>query len=92
MNAKRKGTQREHRTIRLLESAGYECTRSGASLGVFDVIAISRNEVLLVQVKSGRWPSPAERETIEEFPCPPNCRKLIHRWDAYAREPQVMVL
>jgi Holliday junction resolvase len=41
MKAKRKGTRNEHRTIRLLEAAGYSCTRSGGSLGVFDVVALA---------------------------------------------------
>jgi hypothetical protein len=36
MNAKRKGTRNEHRSIRLLEAAGYACTRrrDGNSQGV----------------------------------------------------------
>ncbi|HEV8715518.1 MAG TPA: hypothetical protein VGX03_22145 [Candidatus Binatia bacterium] len=32
-NAKRKGAKREHRSIALLEVAGYRCTRAAASLG-----------------------------------------------------------
>ena len=31
MNAKAKGTAREHRSIALLEAAGYQCTRAAAS-------------------------------------------------------------
>lgn len=38
MNAKRKGTRNEHRSIRLLEAGGYACTRAAASLGVWDII------------------------------------------------------
>jgi len=40
MKTKRKGSRNEHRTMALLEAAGYSCTRSGGSLGVFDVVAI----------------------------------------------------
>jgi Holliday junction resolvase len=34
MNAKRKGTRNEHKSIRILETAGYACTRAAASLGL----------------------------------------------------------
>ena len=33
MNAKRKGTRNEHRSIEILEAAGYRCIRAAASLG-----------------------------------------------------------
>ena len=32
-NRKAKGTRNEHRSIRLLEAAGYACTHAAASLG-----------------------------------------------------------
>jgi hypothetical protein len=35
---KRKGMRAEHRAIRILEAAGYFCTRAGGSLGLFDVL------------------------------------------------------
>ena len=79
--AKRKGTAAEHKSMRLLEAAGYACTRAAASLGVFDVVAVSATDIVLCQVKSGReWPRPAEMEQIRLFACPPNARKIIHRW------------
>lgn len=80
MNAKAKGARNEHRTIELLESGGYRCTRAAASLGVFDIVAIGETDILLIQTKSNRWPSKTEMERIEEFPAPANCRKLIHVW------------
>ena len=39
LNAKCKGTVREHRSIALLEASGYRCTRAAASLGAWDIIA-----------------------------------------------------
>ena len=33
MNCKGKGTRNEHRSIAILEAAGYRCTRSGGELG-----------------------------------------------------------
>jgi hypothetical protein len=47
MNAKRKGTAREHRSIAVLEAAGYRCTRAAASLGAWDVIGVGSTDVVL---------------------------------------------
>jgi len=92
MNAKRKGTIREHRSIALLEAAGYRCTRAAASLGAWDIIAIGSTDVVLCQVKSRDWPGTAEMETLRDFPCPPNARKLVHRWRDRQRMPDVREL
>jgi Holliday junction resolvase len=80
MNCKAKGNRNEYKSIRLLEAAGYACTRAAASLGVFDVIGIGSTDVVLVQVKSNTWPGSLEMEAIKEFSAPPNARKLIHVW------------
>jgi uncharacterized protein with GYD domain len=92
LNAKRKGTQREHRSMALLERAGYLCTRAAASLGAWDIVAIGSQDVILLQVKSRDWPGSAELETLQAFPCPPNCRKLVHRWKDRQRLPDVKEL
>ena len=84
-----KGRRAEYRSAAVLEAAGYEVTRSAGSKGLFDLIGISAADVVLVQVKSGRPPSPAEREALADFQVPPNCRKLIHVWRPRARLPIV---
>jgi len=89
VNTKRKGNRNEHKSIRLLEAAGYACTRAAASLGTFDVVAIGAAGVLLVQVKSNRWPGSEELREIQSFPAPASCRKLIHRWKDRAIAPDV---
>jgi Holliday junction resolvase len=89
MNAKRKGARNEYKSIRLLEAAGYNCTRAAASLGVFDVIGVSATDIVLVQSKSNDWPSSVEMEAIKNFKAPPNARKLIHRWRDRASLPDV---
>lgn len=89
MSAKRKGSRNEHKTIRLLESLGYRCMKAGGSLGVFDIIAVSADAVLLIQVKSNRWPGRVEMEAIRLFPCPANAKKLVHRWNDRQRMPDV---
>ena len=80
MNTKAKGNRNEYRSMRVLEAAGYAVTRSAASLGAWDIIGVSSADVVLLQCKSNRWPCPAEMETLRGFVCPPNCRKLVHRW------------
>jgi len=92
MNAKGKGTRNEHRSMAILEAAGYHCTRSAASLGDWDLVGIGSTDVVLVQVKSNRPPSPAERETLKLFPAPPNARKLVHVWHDRRRLPEVTEL
>jgi Holliday junction resolvase len=92
MNAKAKGSRNERKTIRLLEAAGYVCMKAGASLGIFDVIGIGSQDFVLVQCKTNSWGSGAEQETIKLFRAPANARKLLHRWDDYARLPKVREL
>jgi hypothetical protein len=85
---KRKGTRNEHKAIRILENAGYSCTRAAGSLGMFDIVAISRQGIRLVQVKTNRPPGPAEREAIAEFRgIPENASKEIWIFEDYARAP-----
>lgn len=92
MNAKRKGTKNEHRSIRLLEAAGFKCCRSAASLGAWDIVGVSSTDVCLVQVKSNAWPGSVEMEILKGFPVPPNCRRLVHRWRDRQRFPDVREL
>ena len=92
MNAKRKGARQEHRSMALLERAGYSVTRAAASLGAWDIIGIGSADVVLVQVKSRDWPSAEEMETLRLFRCPPNCRRLVHRWRDRQRLPDVREL
>ena len=92
MSAKAKGSRSEHKSRRLLEADGYSVCKAGASLGVWDLIGVRADSVVLVQVKSNRWPGRAEMATLSEFGCPPVCVKLVHRWDDYAKEPKVRVL
>jgi len=77
MNAKRKGWRREDQARKQLEKEGYYVTRSGASLGAWDLVAIRCGYqwfnkyppplVRLVQVKSNRPPSRKEMEVLRGF-------------------------
>ena len=53
---------------RLLEAAGYACTRAAASLGVWDVAAVGSTDVVLLQIKTRDWPSTVEMEAMRQFP------------------------
>lgn len=90
--AKRKGARNEHRSIHLLEAAGYRCIRSAGSLGEWDVVAIGSSDIVLVQVKTGRWPGSLEFEALREARTPPNVRKLVHRWCPRQQRPDVREL
>jgi hypothetical protein len=88
-NPKAKGSRCEHKSMALLEEQGYFVTKSGASLGVWDLVAIGPVDMVVVQVKSNAWPGIPEMEALRRFQCPPNCKKLVHRWRDWQREPDV---
>lgn len=90
MNSKAKGSRAEHRSMRLLEDAGYKCTRAAGSMGVWDIVAIGAIDIVLVQVKTRDWPGTAEMEVLRAFPAPWNCRKWIHRYRDRVRLPDLM--
>lgn len=92
MSAKSKGSHNEHRSRRLLEAAGYACTRAAGSLGAWDLIGIGSTDIVLVQVKTRDWPGSAEMERLKLFAAPPSAKKIIHRWKNYQRLPDVKEL
>ncbi|MCX7618918.1 hypothetical protein [Tepidiforma sp.] len=78
MNRTRTGTDAELRAMRDLEAAGYAVTRSAASLGAVDLVAIGPGGVRCIQVKrdsTGRSLRPSELEAVREelraLPRPP---------------------
>jgi Holliday junction resolvase len=91
--SKRKGSRAELRCIRILEAAGYCCTKAGGSLGVFDVIALGPNDIRAIQVKAGTARlSPLEREAIQGLVLAPNVSREYWRFPDYCREPLIQVL
>ena len=66
MNRNAKGARSEREYKAILEAQGYQVTRSGGSLGEWDLIAIGPC-VLVVQVKSGS----------KKY-----CRAAYRQWDA----------
>jgi Holliday junction resolvase len=91
--SKRKGSRNEHKAMRILEDAGYHTTRAAGSLGLFDIVAINRLGIRLIQVKSNRNASPVEREQIALFDkLPSNATKEIWRFEDYVRAPKEEII
>ena len=99
MNTKKKGNNREYKTIKFLEDNGFKCTRSAASLGIFDIIGVSPDSVMMIQVKSNRKPNKKEMDTLNNFfdiRCP-NCnfkigKRYLYIWKDYQRKPEIIEL
>jgi Holliday junction resolvase len=92
-NTKSKGSRAERRAMRILEAAGYVCTKAGASLGLFDVVAIGPVDVRLLQVKSGTARlSGLEREAIQALKVAPNVSREYWRFPDRCRVPLIEVL
>ena len=73
------GSRAERRAKRQLEAVGYAVTKSGGSLGVFDLLAFCEGGIRGIQVKrdqDGRHTYPAAvermREEMAALPLPPN--------------------
>ncbi len=90
---KRKGSERELKTMKRLGDC-HLCTKSGGSLGVFDIIALNAVQVRCIQVKSNCWPSPAERRAMAATRpmIPPGATIECWRWDDYARQPKIKLI
>jgi hypothetical protein len=59
---------------------------------VFDIVGIGPSDVVLVQCKTRDYPGAVEMEALRDFPCPPVCKKLIHRWRDGCRQPDIRVV
>lgn len=89
-NAKAKGTRAELRAVRILERAGYNCTKAGGSLGMFDVIGIGAQDIRCLQVKAGgEYCSKVERELMRECARPPNMSVEIWRFPDRCKDPLI---
>jgi Holliday junction resolvase len=92
--SKRIGSRYERRAIRILEAIGYHCTKAGASLGAFDVIAIGPRDVRAIQVKGGLKPylPPLEREAIELIKVCSQVSKELWKFYKFKRHPVIEII
>lgn len=90
MNCKSKGSRTERKAKAILEQRGYQLAmKSGASLGVFDLIAggVDYDHALLIQVKSNRMPCKSEMDRLRAFQCPNFRRKQVWVFRDREKEP-----
>lgn len=89
----RRGKRAEDKTKRWLEADGYTVISSRGSHGAVDLVAISAQCVLVIQVKSGRKLSRVEwattRDALRRVPVPSNGLRWLVTWTPYAREPEI---
>jgi Holliday junction resolvase len=75
----RKGYLKELEVMRILRSSGkFEVVfRSAASHSPFDIVAISKNKVLLLQVKTGRFSLKRELKKLKAIQTPRSVEKQL---------------
>lgn len=89
LNRAAKGARVERKAVAMLRGLGFSVTRSAASLGAWDLVAVDSLRLMLVQVRANRWPSRAEMERLRAFRCPPGTVREVWRWDDFAKAPLV---
>ncbi|MEM2613919.1 MAG: hypothetical protein ABIM42_07520 [candidate division WOR-3 bacterium] len=83
----RKGYLRELEVMRILRESGkfQVVFRSAASHSPFDIVAISKSKVLLLQVKTGKFNLKRELEKLKSIETPKSVEKqlwiLNKRWE-----------
>jgi Holliday junction resolvase len=78
-SAYRKGYLRELEVIRILKKSGKfpVIFRSAASHSPFDIVAISKSKVLLLQVKTGKFNFKRELKKLEAIKTPKGVEKQL---------------
>jgi Holliday junction resolvase len=78
-SAYRKGYLRELEVMRVLRKSGkfYTVFRSAASHSPFDIVAISKSKVLLLQVKTGKFNFKRELEKLKAIETPKSVEKQL---------------
>lgn len=81
----RSGSSVEYKVVKLFQSWGYEARRIAGSHGPFDVIAINRDDIILVQAKRYNKRRPNYTQDINllaSVEAPPNVQKYLAVWQA----------
>lgn len=75
----RKGYLKELEVIRNLKKTGkfHTIFRSAASHSPFDIVAISKSKILLLQVKTGKFNFKKELEKLRKIKVPKNIEKQL---------------
>ena len=83
-----RGAVAERRAAQELRAAGYTVTRSGASKGAYDLIAVGPRDILLLSIKLTKQDRPSRVaprtavESLRDAPAPrvPEVRKELWTW------------
>ena len=75
----RKGYLKELKVVRILKKSGkfHTIFRSAASHSPFDIVAISKSKILLLQVKTGKFSFKKEVKKLKEIKVPKNVEKQL---------------
>jgi len=90
IKTKLKGAKQERRCKKQLEDIGYMVIKSGASLGLFDLIALGKKQCRLIQVKSN-YANPATKEALELFDAPTYCTKELWIYKDRIKKPIITI-
>jgi hypothetical protein len=85
-------TALRRRSQRILEAAGYRVTPAEGSLYEWDLIGVNAASLVLVRVSEDQWPDEKTQENLTDQLLPRTTAKLLHRWNAGARWPEVRAL
>ena len=101
INTRAKGRKNEIKAKKILEAAGYdvELTKSPSKwaeqqdlFGLWDLMAVKKNEIRFVQVKSNRMVYGVDLEPYLEWQCPDVCTKEIWVFKDRVKDPIIKVL
>lgn len=78
----------EARTRAWLERNGFYAVRAAGSLGLFDLVGLRTDSLLLIQAKCNQGPRKDEYEKLRGFTnYPSSGKKLVFIWKAWQRDP-----
>lgn len=80
------------RSARVLEAAGYRCTKLDGAFGEFDILGLSSVGVILVRICQDKIPFERYLDDLRAVTAPPNCRKMLHVWKPRRHLPEAIEL
>jgi hypothetical protein len=93
INTTAKGARLERKTIEIMKADGFECMRSAASKGPFDVVCFRYDVVKCIQVKANRMPGKKEMDNLKSIILPEACQKIIFVFkDGKPNDPEIIIL
>lgn len=93
INTTAKGARLERKAIEIMKKNGYDCIRSAASKGPFDIVCFSKDKIVCIQVKANRFPGKKETDNLKSIVLPDVCEKSIFVfYDGKPNDPEIVVV